>query len=742
MDSLDLDETMERPSDAGPAGALKPGAELGQYRVIRLLGRGGMGEVYEVEHTTLELHYALKLLPEEFAARAGSLDRFRREAKVMAKLQHPHIVQVDDFGESNGRYWLRMERVGGLTIPLRPSGCAGQVDDPTSPSGLRGTGCLAIEEKPVSLQDYAEAQGGRIAQDELLGILTQVVEGLAYAHEHGAIHRDLKPSNILLAGEAPMGIQAKIADFGLVRLVGEEWVRSQAEVSVRLSMSMGDERTMAGADAAAGGASTRAMLGTYEYMSPEQKQGIDADERSDVYALGLMTYRLLTGRGLGMKTPSQVDSSLAPEWDAFVRKALEEEPGERYASAVEMGEGLNAVRAALYGAQARAATAEREARNPPPVPAAAPAPAPAVSAPVAARAQAPEPLPRPSVEAGQAAPAQPESGRRSRRLNRAKYFWLSLTVHLIFAVAARAFREGAQVFLLLGAAAQFVLAAGRLHDLNRPGLQCLLLLLPFYNIYLEVVLLLRRGTKGPNRYGPDPLGAAARVRVAAPGQWRLSGSSTLRWLVLVFVPVGVVEVAQWHVFGGYWLWGSGMVGALAGCAIGLVGLRGLRGFGIRHMVFMMAGWAGVSLLAGLAGGRAFGWAWREFGHVSGNLQQQMAMAVSRLLRAGVVGLFGGVVTGLAFGLGDPALRGRRVGAMARRWAIAVILSHGLYPALYSPLVLFLDKEMGVSIGFCRFLHSAFGVASWPLLGLVGGWLTLGVLRKAGVLGPNAGSESS
>src|SRR5215469_479577 len=112
------------------------GKNFGQYRIVRLLGRGGMGEVYEAEHITLDRRYALKLLPEDFARRSEAVMRFRREAKVMANLEHPHIVQVDDFGEIEGRYWLRMELVKG------------------------------VEAEVVTLGDYAAKLGGRIAQDE------------------------------------------------------------------------------------------------------------------------------------------------------------------------------------------------------------------------------------------------------------------------------------------------------------------------------------------------------------------------------------------------------------------------------------------------------------------------------------------------------------------------------------------------------------------------------------------------
>ncbi len=340
-DPLDGEKTI-LPDDKTGGYALAVGQTLGQYRIVRPLGRGGMGEVYEVEHETLERRYALKLLPTDFAGQPGALERFRREAKVMARLEHPNILKVDDFGETGGRYWLRMELAGGVDEGRGARGEGGG-----QRGEVRGTG--------VSLQDLAEAKGGRIPQEELVGILKQILEGLAYAHGHGAIHRDLKPSNILFSG----GV-VKISDFGLVRLVGEEWVRSQAQLSVQRSMSMGDMRTL---QKEGEGTSTRSMLGTYEYMSPEQKRGEEATERSDLYAVGLMGYRLLTGRGLSMKTPSQIDKSLAKEWDAFLAEALEEDAGERWTSAKAMQEGLDGLAQSLRIRQAEQIAAANRAEE-------------------------------------------------------------------------------------------------------------------------------------------------------------------------------------------------------------------------------------------------------------------------------------------------------------------------------------------------------------------------------------------
>jgi serine/threonine-protein kinase len=297
---MGYDKTM-MPEGGSSKASLQPGDMVGQYRVVRLLGRGGMGEVYEVEHQVLHRRYALKLLPPDFAARPGALARFQREAEVMANLEHENIVQVDDFGETDGRYWLRMELANGI--------------------GIEG-------QQICSLQEFADYKGGKIDQALLADILTHVLNGLQYAHSKGAIHRDLKPANILFTTDKNGESTFKIADFGLVRLTGEDWVRSQAQISVQQSMSMGHERTMQQE-----GSSTRSMLGIYEYMSPEQKRGEEADERSDIYAIGVIAYRLLTGRNIGPKLPSRIDKRLSPVWDELVERTLEENPRDRVESA-------------------------------------------------------------------------------------------------------------------------------------------------------------------------------------------------------------------------------------------------------------------------------------------------------------------------------------------------------------------------------------------------------------------------
>lgn len=315
-DPLDMMQTIPPEEEGGGEPTLAEGTEFDKYRIVRLLGRGGMGVVYEVEHRVLTTHFAMKMLPAAMRSQPGFGVRFEQEARVMASLAHPNIVRVDDYGEKGD--WLRMELADGVR--------------------LRG-GKVAI-----SLHELAAAHRGRLPPELLTAVMCQALEGLAFAHAAGAVHRDIKPANILLFGGDRARPVAKIADFGLVRLIGEDWVRSQAELSMtRGGMSMGDAPTMGGEDEA--GTSTRSLLGTYDYMSPEQKRGEPAEKPSDVYAMGLILFRLLTGENsLGFELPSQLDDSLDPLWDEIVKRALSPRADQRFCDAGSMLKGMGIMR--------------------------------------------------------------------------------------------------------------------------------------------------------------------------------------------------------------------------------------------------------------------------------------------------------------------------------------------------------------------------------------------------------------
>ncbi|MHC5053109.1 MAG: serine/threonine-protein kinase [Planctomycetota bacterium] len=306
---------------------LSPGDRVGGRYVVRsFLGAGGMGEVYEAEHTDLGRRVALKVMKPAVAARPGFAERFRREGRVLARLDHPGIVTVHDMGEDARRLFIAMEFVAG-------------------PSGA-----------PRSLADEL-AERGRLSEPEVKRLALRVADALAAAHSQGVLHRDLKPGNVLLGADG----RAKLADFGLARIAGADLMQS---------IAMGAEISEGGTDILPV-TLPGAVLGTPEYMSPEQSSGGELDERSDVYSLGAMVYRMLTGeRPAGLfEMPSEL--GLAAGWDAVVRGALAQRPEGRFATAAEFGAAVRGVDAGGGAARPEAerglssdAGAPRETRQP------------------------------------------------------------------------------------------------------------------------------------------------------------------------------------------------------------------------------------------------------------------------------------------------------------------------------------------------------------------------------------------
>jgi sulfatase modifying factor 1 len=312
------DEVTRLPGGVEGGALLRVGQRFGSYEVLRLLGRGGMGEVYAVRHGVLGTEHALKLIKREISAQPGARRRFQDEARAMARLVHPGIVHVDDFGETEGLTWLRMEWVGRWE--------SGKV-------GKSGGGGSSLEEKLE-----AKSPSGKLNEAEVRGIIGAILKALAYAHGEGLVHRDLKPANILLHADGTV----KISDFGLVRMVGEQWLNSQVQQSVARSMSMSDKETVGPSGASgSGGTSSKALLGTYAYMSPEQKEGGEVDHRSDLYAVGLMAFQMLTGeKTVGLEMPSDIRPELDADWDVWMKRAIAGNADRRFASAEAMLEAL------------------------------------------------------------------------------------------------------------------------------------------------------------------------------------------------------------------------------------------------------------------------------------------------------------------------------------------------------------------------------------------------------------------
>jgi serine/threonine protein kinase/Tol biopolymer transport system component len=226
-----------------PAPPLEPGAPVGPYRIVQLLGAGGMGEVYRAHDAKLRRDVAIKVLPQIFSADPERRARFEREARLLASLNHPHIAAVYGTEESDGVQALVMELVEGEDLAER------------------------IARGPIPLADA-------------LPMAAQIAEALEAAHEQGIIHRDLKPANIKVREDGTV----KVLDFGLAKVL-EPMSSSAGDVANSPTMS---------------GLATRAgfILGTAAYMSPEQARGKPADKRADIWAFGVVFYEMLTGRPL------------------------------------------------------------------------------------------------------------------------------------------------------------------------------------------------------------------------------------------------------------------------------------------------------------------------------------------------------------------------------------------------------------------------------------------------------------
>ena len=246
------------------------GTRLGPYEILSALGAGGMGEVYRARDTKLNRDVALKVLPDAFARDPDRLARFKREAQVLASLNHPHI---------GGDLRVRGQRRDARARP--------------------GTG-RGRRRWPI---------GSRVAPiplDEALPIATQIAEALEAAHEQGIIHRDLKPANIKIT---PDGV-VKVLDFGLAKLAHPEAAAGRADVTASPTITSPAMMTGVGV-----------LLGTAAYMSPEQAKGREADKRSDIWAFGCVLYEMLTGRrafdGEDMTEVLGAVVRLEPNWEAL-----------------------------------------------------------------------------------------------------------------------------------------------------------------------------------------------------------------------------------------------------------------------------------------------------------------------------------------------------------------------------------------------------------------------------------------
>ncbi len=279
--------------------SLATGTTLSHYRILAKLGEGGMGEVYRAQDTRLGRDIALKVLPPSLAGDPDRIERFKREARVVASLNHPHIVTLYSVEETNSIHYLTMELVEGETLQ----------------AGVTSGGMPILQ---------------------VLDVTWAVADALTAAHAKGIVHRDLKPANVMITHDN----RVKVLDFGLAKMKDEDVPGADAETIVRTGIGI--------------------VMGTMPYMSPEQVEGKPADHRSDMFSLGVMLHEITAGRRpFAGASPAALVSSIirdpAPDLCAeradvprafadLVARCLEKHPDRRLQTAREIRDSVDAIR--------------------------------------------------------------------------------------------------------------------------------------------------------------------------------------------------------------------------------------------------------------------------------------------------------------------------------------------------------------------------------------------------------------
>ncbi|HWS54078.1 MAG TPA: protein kinase, partial [Pyrinomonadaceae bacterium] len=258
------------------------GQIVGNFKIEQKLGEGGMGAVYRGVDMMIDRDVAIKFLRPELSSQEAVVERFRSEAKTLAKLNHPNIATLYTFMRAGDSYVMVLEFVRGLTL------------------------------------DHVIQQRGALPVEQAVPLFCQVLDGIQHAHEYGIIHRDIKPANMMLTERGNL----KVLDFGIARILGTARMTRQGNV-----------------------------IGTIEYMSPEQVKGLETDARSDIYSLGMLLYEMLTGRIPFditnefelMKAqieqmpvaPRQINPSIPEVVEQAIGRAIAKDPAHRFQSAGE-----------------------------------------------------------------------------------------------------------------------------------------------------------------------------------------------------------------------------------------------------------------------------------------------------------------------------------------------------------------------------------------------------------------------
>jgi tetratricopeptide (TPR) repeat protein len=284
--------------------SLETGDRLGRYEILGPLGAGGMGEVYRARDTELERDVAIKVLPEAVSQNPDRLARFETEAKAVAKLSHPNILDIHDYGREGDTTYSVTELLEGETLRER-------------------------------------LEGGALGWRKATEIGAAIADGLGAAHEAGIVHRDLKPSNVFLTADG----RVKVLDFGLAR--HEPDAGGKGETAVQTMTRQTDPGT---------------VMGTVGYMSPEQVRGETVDQRSDIFSLGCVLFELVSGQQAFARNTaadtmaailkeepsdlSSIDAALPPELERTIRRCLEKRPQSRFQSASDLAYNLRTISSA------------------------------------------------------------------------------------------------------------------------------------------------------------------------------------------------------------------------------------------------------------------------------------------------------------------------------------------------------------------------------------------------------------
>lgn len=298
--------------------SIAPGVRLGAYEIIALIGAGGMGEVYRARDMRLGRDVAIKVLPSQFASDADLRARFEREARTISSLEHPNICALYDVGEHDGVAFLIMQHLEGETLEQR------------------------LKKGPLPI-------------DDALHIAIQIADALGKAHRRGVVHRDLKPGNIMLTKSG-----AKLLDFGLAKI-------QMTPVAGALSMLPTTPPNLT---------AQGTLLGTFQYMAPEQLEGDEADARTDIFAFGAVIYEMVAGKrafegksqaslisAIMSSTPAPLSTQqplTPPALDRVVRKCLAKDPDARWQNASDLEDELKWI---AEGSVIAAAAATGSPRN-------------------------------------------------------------------------------------------------------------------------------------------------------------------------------------------------------------------------------------------------------------------------------------------------------------------------------------------------------------------------------------------